>query len=88
MAGLQNKCEHADYVPRIYPGEIALFKAMDHSGNESQDYGWKAFAGGGVDARQIPGDHFSFMREPHVRSLARGLSDCLSKIAVTDSLQR
>jgi len=75
-----------NYVPRIYPGEIALFKAMDNSANGSQDYGWKAFAGSGVDARQIPGDHFSLMREPHVRSLAQRLSECLSKIALTDSL--
>jgi amino acid adenylation domain-containing protein len=83
-----NAAAMRNYVPRIYPGEIALFKAMDHSSNGSQDYGWKAFAGSGVDAQQIPGDHFSLMREPHVRSLAQRLSDCLSKIAVTDSMHR
>jgi thioesterase domain-containing protein/aryl carrier-like protein len=77
-----------NYVPQIYPGEITLFKATDNSTNGSQDYGWKTFAGSGVDARQIPGDHFSLMREPHVRSLAQQLSECFSKMALIDSLHR
>jgi thioesterase domain-containing protein len=67
------------YVPQSYPGKIALFKAMESSANGSHDYGWNAFAADGVDAYQLPGDHFSLMREPHVRSLAQRLSDHLSK---------
>src|SRR5215216_279468 len=68
-----------NYVPQIYQGEIALFKAMDNSSNGSHDHDWKTLATRGVDAQELPGDHFSMMREPHVRSLAQRLSDCLSK---------
>jgi thioesterase domain-containing protein len=77
-----------NYVPQSYPGKIALFKAMESSANGAHDYGWKPFAASGVEAQHLPGDHFSLMREPHVRSLAQRLSDCLSKITVTDSLHR
>jgi thioesterase domain-containing protein len=71
-----------NYVPQIYRGRIVLFNAIDNPANSSQDpsKGWNVLAAGGVDIHELPGDHFSIVREHHVRSLAERLADCISKI--------
>jgi len=67
-----------NYIPGIYKGHIALFKAMDTSSNGFHDHanGWTAFAAG-VNTQELPGDHYSIMRDPHVRSLAQRLTEYL-----------
>ncbi|MET0645777.1 MAG: amino acid adenylation domain-containing protein [Pyrinomonadaceae bacterium] len=41
--------------------------------------GWGKLVTGGVDSRAVPGDHYTVLREPHVRALAAGLSACVSE---------
>jgi non-ribosomal peptide synthetase component F len=41
--------------------------------------GWGAWAEGGVEVHRIPGRHLDMIREPNVRVLAAGLSECLSR---------
>jgi len=67
-----------NYIPGIYQGHLALFKAMDTSSNGFHDHanGWTAFAAG-VNTQELPGDHYSIMRDPHVRSLAQRLTEYL-----------
>ena len=66
------------YEPKGYPGRITLFWARERP-VESPDprWGWKELAGGGLEVREVPGDHLSMMREPHIQVLAQELEACL-----------
>ncbi len=39
--------------------------------------GWGRLAAGGVDVRELPGQHLSIFQDPHVRVLAEKLAECL-----------
>ena len=41
--------------------------------------GWGKLALGGVEILDVPGDHATMVKEPHVRALAERLSHCLSR---------
>lgn len=63
-----------------YKGDVVLFRAMKSNfGWRPRDLGWGRFIVGRVTIVDIPGDHLSMMREPHVTSLARAISDRLSR---------
>lgn len=70
------------YVPKVYQGQLTLFKARDNSSNGFQDHerGWMALAVAGVNTHELPGDHYVIMREPNVSSLAQRLTGCISRI--------
>jgi aspartate racemase len=36
-------------------------------------------AGGGVEVKNVPGNHLGMLQEPHVHVLAKELSACLEK---------
>ena len=36
--------------------------------------GWESLAAGGLEVAETPGDHYSILREPQVRSLAERLA--------------
>lgn len=63
------------YEERSYPGNIALFNAsqqpIDIAGDRT--LGWGDLVAGEIDIHEIPGDHFSIIREPQVRVLAEQL---------------
>ena len=70
------------YRPGQFAGRITLFSAeQDHDQPPSKPprpfKGWDAFVTGGVDIHAVPGDHFSMVREPHVRVLAERLRNCI-----------
>jgi amino acid adenylation domain-containing protein len=69
------------YIPRGYPGHIALFAARERFNKATQDptMGWGELVAGGVDVRVIPGDHYAMLREPHVQVLAEQLRICLDE---------
>jgi thioesterase domain-containing protein len=46
--------------------------------------GWQTLAPNGVEVHEIPGDHINIIKEPHVRSLAEKLSECLIKAQKED----
>jgi amino acid adenylation domain-containing protein len=71
-----------NYIPQVYPGRLTLFNARDgrpgNSGDSSN--GWNQVAAGGIDIKELPGDHYSMVREPHVRSLSELLNACLTLV--------
>lgn len=64
-----------------YNGHITLLRTADSSG--PRDMGWAELAKGGVDIREVSGNHYNMVREPHVESLARELA-----IAVESGMRR
>jgi amino acid adenylation domain-containing protein len=71
------------YVPQTYPGQVTLFRASEesHEGSQEPGMGWSAWAMGGVEIHEVPGDHLSMMHEPHVQVLAQRLHACLDLVA-------
>jgi len=67
------------YVPKAYPNNITLFKASEPSGDEDSTSGWSELAAGGVEVHQVPGNHLTMLREPHVQVVAKQLRKCIEK---------
>src|SRR5206468_662106 len=69
-------------VARPYAGRIALFRAADRLAADEPDptLGWGALAAGGVEVQVVAGDHYTIVREPHVRALAERLGACLDAV--------
>ncbi len=53
--------------------EIILFRADDAEGMAPRDLGWSRWTGGGVEVVPVPGDHYTFLQEGHLRELAERL---------------
>ncbi|HEX8351278.1 MAG TPA: AMP-binding protein, partial [Pyrinomonadaceae bacterium] len=68
-----------DYRPGAYGGRVTVFKAGDGVGGRDAAAEWGPLAAGGVEVLSVPGDHFSFVREPHVGALAGALTACLER---------
>jgi thioesterase domain-containing protein len=66
-----------------YAGQVTLFRAVEPSEHTppEADFGWGAYALGGVTIIDVPGDHLSMMHEPHVAVLAEQLQKCLDEVA-------
>ena len=64
-----------------YSGQVTLFRVREKSvGSLNDPYAiWWRVAAGGVDLREISGDHLSLLKEPQVRLLAEQLGDCLEQ---------
>ncbi|HKV10347.1 MAG TPA: amino acid adenylation domain-containing protein, partial [Thermoanaerobaculia bacterium] len=67
------------YVPRAYPGGIALFRAEAGGFDASlgAGLGWERLSPRPVRVHEVPGDHVTLLAEPHVRVLAERLRACL-----------
>jgi len=67
------------YVPQPYSDRITLFKAVEQSDAIGQDLtlGWSALANN-VQLHQVPGNHLSLLKQPHVQTLAQQLRQYLS----------
>lgn len=68
------------YVPRRYPGPVALLYARAGSGHPGDDpsFGWHRVAGQ-VSLEYIPGDHVTSITS-HVDAIARHIRDVLEKV--------
>lgn len=64
----------ADYVPRVYPGSIALLRAMDSTDPERL---WTGLANGGMVVHELRGVHLDMMEEPAVGITAGLISEIL-----------
>ena len=64
------------YRPKPYPGRITLFRSEDVEADPSL---WTPFSGELVEVHPVSGDHLSMVAEPHVKSLAVQLQQCLDK---------
>jgi thioesterase domain-containing protein len=72
-----------DYAIGPYGGQVTLFRAekpSEHTPPEA-DFGWGAYAHGGVTVIDVPGDHLSMMHEPDIKVLANHLQRCLDEVA-------
>lgn len=62
------------YVPQPYGDRITLFKATEPAAVFGQEptLGWSALAKD-VQLHQVPGNHLSLLKPPHVQTLAQQL---------------
>jgi thioesterase domain-containing protein len=67
------------YIPQTYDGRMTLIRTDDHAREVTQDptLGWGRVVEGGVDAHAIDASHYTMVREPFVREVARVLTACL-----------
>jgi len=66
----------ADYAPLPYAGRVALFRVAARpagGGAGAPGLGWEGLAQGGLTIHEMPGDHWSLLREPLAGSLAEAL---------------
>ncbi|MDJ0515625.1 MAG: AMP-binding protein [Trichodesmium sp. MO_231.B1] len=72
-----NKQAGRKYVPQVYPGKVALFRAIHKSAPEGwqvdPQMGWGNLASGELEVYEVPGGHSTIFREPHVQVLAEKL---------------
>jgi thioesterase domain-containing protein len=66
------------YVPQPYPHPITLFKAIEQPDALKQDssLGWHTLTQN-IQLHEIPGNHLSFLKKPHVQTLANQLKQYL-----------
>ena len=69
------------YRPGPYRGRVVLFRAEVRSAADaaSADMGWSRLAQGGVEIREVPGDHVDMLLMPQVASLAQQLADSIAR---------
>jgi amino acid adenylation domain-containing protein len=77
----------AGYDVQPYDGQVTLFRVKEKSAGSLDDpYAiWWRVAAGGVDLREISGDHLSLLKEPQVRLLAEELNDALHHPSPSES---
>ena len=63
----------AAYSPQRYPGTITLFRATDQSIHTEDDLGWGRYSDREVQVIDLPGNHMTILRQPHVQRLAEQL---------------
>jgi amino acid adenylation domain-containing protein/non-ribosomal peptide synthase protein (TIGR01720 family) len=64
------------YAGGTYGGEIVLFRAARP---DEPSLGWNGLAAGGLEVRDLAGDHYSILRRPAVEDLAREISYFLTR---------
>lgn len=71
------------YQLQVYPGVVTLFRAQERFHTVAWELdpflGWGPLAGGGLEVIDVPGDHESCLKEPHISSLAAEVTACLAK---------
>jgi len=70
------------YRPPASRVPVALVRPMNHSRRAEP---WRALAGDLLTVKELPGDHYSLLREPGVAELARWLRGCLHRRAADES---
>ena len=71
-----DKAIHA-YDPKKFDGDLVLFRAKATTGDAQM--GWGKFINGEVIVHEVPGDHYSLIKEPDVRVLAERLAEQLDQ---------
>jgi amino acid adenylation domain-containing protein len=69
------------YVPKVYPGDVTLFRATLQPLGIVPDatLGWENLVGGKLEIHEVPGHHGSIVAEPYVSVLAEKLKFCIEK---------
>jgi amino acid adenylation domain-containing protein len=69
------------YIPQAYAGRVTLFQAGDkyiEGYAIAPQLGWSELAKGGVEIYNVPGNHWTILKEPHVQVLAEKFRACLT----------
>jgi thioesterase domain-containing protein len=71
-----------NYNPQPQQVHIALFKADEQlaQGASGDALGWDKLTDEEVEVCIVPGNHYTVLREPHVRALAERLQACINKV--------
>lgn len=81
-----NKQAAREYVLQVYPGRITVFRAEERFALEKREVdpkmGWSEMVLGGLDIQNVPGNHDSIFREPHVRTLSEKMRACIDRAIV------
>ena len=68
------------YNPQPYDGPAILFRAKNGLlPYPDPNLGWGALINGGLEIKEISGDHDTILYEPHIGMLARVLDSCLEE---------
>lgn len=75
--------------PQVYAGKLLVLRAADAMrigprGERAPDLGWQQYSEQPVQIVDVPGDHVSMMRPPHVDVLAARLAACLTHTGELD----
>ncbi|OUL34272.1 hypothetical protein BV372_14215 [Nostoc sp. T09] len=83
-----NKQAARDYVLQVYPGRVTVFRAEERFALEKREVdskmGWSEMVLGRLDIQNVPGNHDSIFREPHVRTLSEKMRICIDQ-AIADT---
>jgi amino acid adenylation domain-containing protein len=81
-----NKQAAREYVLKAYPGRVTVFRAEERVALEKREVdpqmGWSEMVLGGLDIQNVPGNHDSIFREPHVRTLSEKMRACIDRAIV------
>jgi thioesterase domain-containing protein len=78
MAG---KAKRAKRIPNLELFvELFTAKHGTMAWNSGLDRGWLRYANAGLIAKEVSGDHYTFLRRPNVYKLAEHLADSLQGI--------
>jgi thioesterase domain-containing protein len=71
------------YQPQTFAGKATLFWSEYQSWyiKKHPTLGWGDLVTDGLDVQQIPGNHITLMKEPHVRVLAKKLKSSIAEAA-------
>ncbi|HEU0079304.1 MAG TPA: amino acid adenylation domain-containing protein, partial [Longimicrobiaceae bacterium] len=70
------------YIPAAYDGRALLLEAGERpapDGEGLRPLPWQSLCGGELEVRRVPGNHFSMVREPHVRRVAERIEAWLDQ---------
>ncbi len=69
------------YKPRHYQGRVVLLSAAEKPSTKiDAAQGWDQYVSrDNLEIRQVPRDHYTMLRPPHVKSLARKIEASISK---------
>jgi amino acid adenylation domain-containing protein len=68
------------YAPQLNQCRITLFRAAEQlTGTHDPASGWRGLTAQEMSIHDVPGNHFTMNREPHVRTLAERLQNCINQ---------
>ena len=68
----------ASYRPMPYAGRVRLFRAADGGASAETTRQWMALCTGDTEVIDVPGDHYTVVRNPQARLLAKQLNSARS----------
>jgi amino acid adenylation domain-containing protein len=79
---LANEQAQRSYYPQVYPGKLVLFRAKERLDRTYYDraMSWGGLAAGGLEIREVLGNHYTIIQEPFVSGLANVIAACIEAI--------